>query len=96
MTTLQEICEHRDVVPVEVTGYVKTVSEKTAGRQHVPWATARFHGIDLDLNLYPRLWGLYWRDVRPGARLTVTGLADHRWPSRMAVAVRDVKVLGED
>jgi len=94
--TLQEIFEKRDVALVEVTGYVQAVTEKATGRQHVPWATARFRGIDLDLNLYPRLWGLYWRDVRPGARLTVTGHADRRRPSRLAVAVREVELRSED
>jgi hypothetical protein len=81
---------------IELAGHVATVTEKIAGRHLcLPWATARFHGIDFDLNLYPRLWDLHWRDVRPGAHLKVTGRVDARKPLRLAIAVREVELLGE-
>jgi hypothetical protein len=80
----------------EVTGHVATVQENVTGKQCIPWATVRFHGIDLDLNVYERLWGLYWRDIRPGAKMRVTGLVDARKPQRKAIAVREVVLLGKE
>jgi hypothetical protein len=84
----------RGGLPAEVTGTVCSVTGKTA--RGVPWATARIAGVALDLNLYPRLWDLYWRDIRPGTRLRVTGRVDARKPRRLAVAVSQVALLGED
>ena len=80
----------------EVTGTVAAVREKVTGRQCIPWATARFHGIDLDLNIYERLWGLYWRDIRPGAHLRLTGRVDARRPRRLGVMVHEVELLSEE
>jgi hypothetical protein len=80
----------------EVAGHVATVAEKVAGHHLcLPWATVRFHGIDLDLNFYSRLWDLYWREVRPGARLRVTGRVDARKPRHLAIAVHEVALLSK-
>lgn len=82
--------------PIEVTGHVATVREKVTGHHRQdPWATIRFHGIDLDLNAYERLWNLHWRDIRPGAKLKVTGLVDARKPQRRAVTVHEFVLLGK-
>jgi hypothetical protein len=82
---------------IEVTGHVATVDEKVAGHHlHVPMATVRFHGIDLDLTILPRLWDLHWRDIKPGAKLKVTGHADARKPKHLAVMVHEVVVLEEE
>jgi hypothetical protein len=82
---------------IEVTGHVATVAEKVTGRHRQdPWATVRFHGIGLDLNVHERLWNLYWRDIKPGVKLSVTGLVDARKPKNPAVTVREVVLLQEE
>jgi hypothetical protein len=83
--------------PIEVTGHVATVTEKVVGHHlHVPMATVRFHGIDLDITILPRLWDLYWRDIKPGVKLKATGRVDARRPQKLAVVVHEVLVLGEE
>lgn len=80
--------------PIEVTGHVATVQEKVTGHHRQdPWATVRFHGINLDLNVCERLWNLHWRDIKPGAKLTLTGLVDARKPQRLAGAVHEFALL---
>jgi hypothetical protein len=82
--------------PIEVTGHVATVTEKVAGRHRQdPWATVRFHGIDLELNVYERLWNSHWRDIKPGVKLKLTGRVDARKPQRPTVAVHEVALLSE-
>jgi hypothetical protein len=82
--------------PIEVTGHVATVDEKVAGHHLcLSMATVRFHGIDLDLIILPRLWDLHWRDLRPGVKMKVTGEVDARKPRRLAVMVREVALLDE-
>jgi hypothetical protein len=83
--------------PIKVTGYVATVTGKVTGHHRQdPWAMVRFHGIDLDLNIYERLWNLHWRDIRPGVKLKVTGHVDARKPRRLAVTACEILVLSEE
>jgi hypothetical protein len=82
--------------PIEVTGHVATVTEKVVGHHlHVPMATVRLHGIDLDVTILPRLWDLHWRDIKPGVRLKVTGRVDARKPQKLAVMVHEVRVMDD-